>query len=42
MVRDSVGLLQVQDEPGRPVGPLLRQIDPRRQAVPVKADLIGS
>lgn len=42
LVRDAVGLLQVQDEPGRPVWPLLRQVDPGRQPVPVKADLIGS
>lgn len=42
LVGDAVGLLQVQDEPGRPVGPLLRQVDPGRQPVPVEADLIGS
>lgn len=42
LVWDPVSLLQVQDEPGGPVGPLLRQVDPGRQAVPVKDDLIGS
>ena len=42
LVRDAVGLLQEQDDPGRPVRPLLRQVDPRRQPVPVKDDLIGS
>lgn len=42
VVGDALGLLQVQDEPGRPVGPLLRQVDPGGQAVPVEGDLIGS
>lgn len=42
VVRDALGLLQVQDEPGGPVGPLLGQVDPGGQAVPVEDDLIGS
>ena len=42
LVRDAVGFLQEQDDPGRPVGPLLCQVDPGRQPVPVKNDLIGS
>lgn len=41
VVGDALGVLQVQDEPGRPVGPLLRQVDPGRQAVPVEGDLVG-
>lgn len=42
LVGDSVGLLQVQDKPGCPVRPLLRQVDPRCESVPVKTDLIGA
>lgn len=42
MVRDRLRLFQVQDEPRGPVGPLLCQVDPGGQAVPVERDLIGS
>lgn len=42
LVRHTVALLQEEDDPGRPVRPLLGQVDPRGQAVPVEDDLIGS
>lgn len=42
MVRDRLSLFQVQDEPRGPVGPLLCQVDPGGQTVPVESDLIGS
>lgn len=42
VVWDPLSLFQVQDEPGGPVGPLLCQVDPGGQTVPVEGDLIGS
>lgn len=42
LIRHALGLLQEQDDPRRSVRPLLRQVDPRRQAVPVKDDLMGA
>lgn len=42
LVGDPVCLLQVEEQPGGAVGPLLRQVDPRRQPVPVEGDLISS
>lgn len=41
LVRHAIRLFQEEDNPGRPVGPLLRQVDPRREPVPVEDDVIG-
>lgn len=42
LVWNTFSLLKVQDEPGCPVGPLLCQVDPAGQSVPVEGDLISS
>lgn len=42
LIRNSVCFFQEEDDPWSPVGPLLCQVDPRRQAVPVEDYLIGS
>jgi hypothetical protein len=41
VVEDLV-LLEVEDEPGHAVRPLLDDVDPRRQAVPAEVNVVGS
>lgn len=41
LVRYAIGLFQEEDNPRRPVGPLLSQVDPRCQPIPVEDDVIG-